>query len=277
MSAQVIVYKPSKYLEPFVKWYWEGSFNGLAKGLLSQRIIPNGFIELIIHLTDLHCDLFNYQGWTQSPDYTIIGLHSRPYEVHFPCHVKVFAIRFKPEGIYNIFGVPAAKFKEGYEDIALVLGTNFRDFCDRIREQTSAEQMIQLANNYFTNIVRQRQIDLSYVNYAAELIRQTKGLLRIDEIPDKIYISQRQLEREFKSKLGMSPKQYLRISRMNEVHRLLEENQQLNLTEIAYLSGYSDQAHFIKDFKNITGAIPTIFIKDRNQYVANSDWSPNIG
>lgn len=86
----------------------------------------------------------------------------------------------------------------------------------------------------------------------------------------RVYISQRQLEREFKNKVGISPKRYLRITRMNEVHRLLEANEQLNFTEIAYRSGYTDQAHFIKDFKKITGERPTIFVKEREQFLVNT-------
>jgi len=80
-----------------------------------MQMIPNGCLELIFHLNNLHCDLQNDNTWSQTPDYMIIGLFIQPYEVQFKNHVKVFAIRFKPEGIYNVFGVPASVLKERFE------------------------------------------------------------------------------------------------------------------------------------------------------------------
>jgi len=270
MDAKIADYTPSPALQPFVAQYWAGTFNWRQVDHQSMRVIPNGFVELIIHLTDWHCDLHSQQGWTQSPDHTIIGLHTRPYEVQFGRQVEVFAIRFKPEGVYTIFGVPAGEFKGGYDDMSLVLGSDFREFSDRIREKESTQEMVALTEEYLLKTIQRNCIDINYVNRAAELIRQTKGAVRIEELPERVYISLRQLERAFKEKIGVSPKHYLRISRINEVHRLLEEENMLNFTQVAYQSGYTDQAHFIRDYKNITGERPTIFVKERDQFIVNS-------
>ncbi len=74
MSIKVKEYQPSEYLQPFVELFWEGDFNVTKEAVLKQRVVPNGFVELIIHLSDFHCDLPTGKHWSQSPDYTIIGL-----------------------------------------------------------------------------------------------------------------------------------------------------------------------------------------------------------
>ena len=102
MQSPVTEYKPGKSLSSFVELFWSGSFHADASGRLSLQMIPNGCIELIIHLNDLHCDLENKYGWKQSPDFMILGLFTQPYEVRVSGLVKVFASRFKPEGFYNI-------------------------------------------------------------------------------------------------------------------------------------------------------------------------------
>jgi len=269
MSIFVKEYKPCNSLMPFVELYWEGSFNADATGQISLQMIPNGCLELIIHLNDLHCDLNKDDIWSQSPDYMILGLHTKPYEVQFQNLVKVFAVRFKPEGLYNVFGLPVSMFKDSYEDMTLVMGHKFRDFSHRVKEEKSVAAMIARTEIYLLNCLHGNKIDLSYVNLAADLIRKTKGI-RIDELPDKLFISQRQLEREFKDKVGISPKHYLRITRINEVLRLLDDNHEMDLTSVAYYCGYFDQAHFINDFKSITGRKPSIFIRDRDQFMVNT-------
>lgn len=261
-------YQPCESLRPFVELYWEGGFNTKASGQISMQMIPNGCLELIIHLNDLHCDLNKNDTWSQTPDYMILGLFTQPYEVQFQDYVKVFAIRFKPEGLYNIFGTPVAMFKDSFEDMTLVMGHKFRDFSHRVKEEKHTAGMIERTEHYLLSCLSSNKIDLSYVNLAADLIRKTKGI-RIEELPSKVSISKRQLEREFKGKLGISPKHYLRITRINEVLRLLNNNQEMDLTSVAYYCGYFDQAHFINDFKRITGNNPSIFIRERAQYIAN--------
>jgi AraC-like DNA-binding protein len=266
MNSLITEYESGTDLKPFVELFWEGSFNSTSSGPQSMHLIPNGCLELIIHLNDLHCDLQHIDAWYQSPDYMLIGLFTQAYEVQFRDHVKVFAIRFKPEGIYNIFGVPASLFKERFEDMSLVLGREFRDFSRALREEKSIPLMIKRAEAYLRKVLQKNNAALNYVNHAAEIIRTTKGI-RIEDLPNRVYISQRQLEREFKYKIGISPKHYLRITRMNEVMRFLSKNHAIDLTSVAYHCGYFDQAHFINDFKKITGSNPTLFIKDKGNYL----------
>ena len=106
------------------------------------------------------------------------------------------------------------------------------------------------------------------MNVAAEIIRKNKGI-KIEELAKMLFISKRQLQREFKNKVGISPKHYYRITRINEVLRLLDGDRQMDLTSVAYACGYFDQAHFINDFKRITGVRPTIFVKDQGQMIAS--------
>jgi AraC-like DNA-binding protein len=261
-------YIPCQQLKPFVELFWEGSFNLYATKPLSMQMIPTGCIELIIHLNDLHCDLEKDNTWSQSPDYMIMGLYTKPYEIRFKDFVNVFAIRFKPEGIFNIFGVPASLLMDRYEDMSLILGKEFEDYSLKIKEETSVHTMIQRTENYLLKNLLSNKINMNYVNLAANLIRSTKGV-KIKDVSSRLCISKRQLEREFKEKIGISPKHYLRIIRINEVLRLLNKGKVIDLTSVTYHCGYFDQSHFINDFKRLTGQKPTIFIRKRGQFICN--------
>ncbi|NNC35135.1 MAG: AraC family transcriptional regulator [Croceitalea sp.] len=268
MNSLLNEHMPCQQLKPFVELFWEGSFNLNATRPFSMQMIPTGCMELIIHLNDLHCDLEKDTTWSQSPDYMIMGLYTKPYEIRFKDFVNVFAIRLKPEGIYNIFGVPASLLMDRYEDMSLILGKEFVEYSHRIRQETSIHSMIRLTENYLIANLLKNKIDLNYVNLAANLIRRSKGV-KVKDLSNRLNISKRQLEREFKEKIGISPKHYLRIIRINEVLRLLNKDQVIDLTSVAYHCGYYDQSHFINDFKRITGQKPTIFIKKRGQFICN--------
>jgi AraC-like DNA-binding protein len=272
MNIQINEFAPCELLRPFVEFFWKGRFNKDSDGTLRQQVVPNGYVELVIHLSDLHCDLYKNGEWSQSPDYTVIGMHTQRYEVHFGSEVSVFGIRFKPEGFQDIFGVPAAAFGNTFDDMSHVSGKVFREFCEKIRSMTNLHAMLQLSELFLLKQLARHRLQDNYVGRAAELIRQSRGFIRIDELSKKVFVSERQLERMFRQKLGVSPKYYIRMARLNEVHRLFESGFSLNLTQLSYECGYADQAHFIRDFSAFMGIRPKFFVKNRADFIVN----PNL-
>ena len=51
--------------------------------------------------------------------------------------------------------------------------------------------------------------------------------------------------------------------------RINAANRRIMLTNLAYDHGYTDQAHFIKDFKNFTGESPAIFVREKDRFIIN--------
>jgi transcriptional regulator GlxA family with amidase domain len=66
--------------------------------------------------------------------------------------------------------------------------------------------MIRLSEKYLLGNVESSRLNLYYLNRAAEMIRRKKGLISMAELAGNAYISTRQLEREFRQKVGISPK-----------------------------------------------------------------------
>ncbi len=269
MSVKLTEYNPDPPLSSFVEFYWKGDFNTASEPLLSQLVVPNGYVELVIHLSEFHCDLFSARGWGQSPDYTVIGLYTRPYEVQFRSLVHVFGIRFKPEGIFNLFGIPASSFSERFEDMEAVLGSYFCEYCSKLRETNDTGQQIALTRSYLLKQLQKNHPEQTYLNYAADIIREMNNIVRIEELPGKVYISRRQLEREFMQKIGVTPKQYLRIARLNAINRYLQANTNQSLGALSYETGFSDQAHLTREFKSLVGVPPAKFRDAIEQYIVN--------
>lgn len=269
MNINITEHKSAVLLQPFVETYWQGQFNINRSKLFVQQVMPNGFIELIFHISSRHCYLYQHACWSQSPVYTLIGLFTKPYSVQFDDCVTTFGIRFKPEGIYNLFGIPASEFSEAYLDMACVLSKNFSDFSTRIIGQQHVEDMVSLADKFLLSSLEKHNINYYYLNRAAEYIRHTNGAIRMDELIDNVYISHRQLEREFRDKIGITPKQYIRIARLNALNRHLLKTESKDLTALSYENGFFDQAHLIREFKQFSGLPPSKFLKQIESYIVN--------
>lgn len=67
-------------------------------------------------------------------------------------------------------------------------------------------------------------------------------------------LSQRQIERLFKLWLGMTPKYYQRIVRIQKAVRLIQQGR--SLVDVAFDAGFSDQAHMTREFRAISSNTP---------------------
>lgn len=259
-------YPPSALLKPYVECYWSGTFNLDAARTASFQMVPNACLELIIHLDDLRCHFPGPDEYSPTPDFMLIGLITQAQEIRFPSTVPVFTIRFKPEALSRLFGIYSAEVLERFEDLTHMLGKDIRDFCHQIREEKQITGMIGCAEAFLLRTLEKQEPEADVVSRAAELMRYS-GEVNIREISEHVNVSQRHLERKFREVLGLSPKQYLRLTRLNRVMRVLEKNRSLDLTSVAYYCGYFDQAHFIKDFKRITGQNPSVFNRERQKFI----------
>lgn len=91
---------------------------------------------------------------------------------------------------------------------------------------------------------------------------QIDSNLSLNDISRSLDINPSYLSREFSKHFGnLSFGEYTRKLRIEKAIELINQNQ-YSLTEIAYLTGFSDQSHFTRIFKQHTGKNPSAFKKD---------------
>lgn len=139
-------------------------------------------------------------------------------------------------------------------------------------EETSAQltqEMIQagdtkariaIVEDFLLNRLSDKGTIDSIVQSTIETMFATKGGSAINAILKNDSSKRRQLEKAFKRKIGISPKQLGKVIRLQAALKRVLNRQSETLTEIAYESEYYDQAHFIKDFKEFTGTTPKKFL-----------------
>jgi AraC-like DNA-binding protein len=95
---------------------------------------------------------------------------------------------------------------------------------------------------------------------AIATLYKTQGRMRIEELAATSGLSRRQLERQFKETLGLSPKRLARLIRFEAVRDHLLADPLYRLNELPFEFGYTDQAHFIHDFKTLAAFTPGEFV-----------------
>lgn len=101
---------------------------------------------------------------------------------------------------------------------------------------------------------------------AVARIAASDGNVRVGALSEGIGVTRQHLARQFAAHVGMTVKQFARIKRAEAARALAKAAQAahprgVNWATISLQLGYYDQAHFIRDFKAVTGATPGKWIR----------------
>jgi AraC-like DNA-binding protein len=92
-------------------------------------------------------------------------------------------------------------------------------------------------------------------------IAADRGLVRVGERARALGVGPRRLQRLFAEYVGAGPKGVIRRFRMHEALARTTSGASVNWGELAVDLGYSDQAHFIRDFTTNVGIPPVAYIR----------------
>jgi AraC-like DNA-binding protein len=97
------------------------------------------------------------------------------------------------------------------------------------------------------------------VNAIVEYVEGDPRVQRVGQLCEKFAITERSLQRLTARRIGLSPKWLIQRRRLHEAAERLRAVERPDLARVAAELGYSDQAHFGRDFRAVTGLTPGEF------------------
>ena len=262
-------FQPNSDLELLISCYWSLEIPTESEAK-KQRIIPDGTIEMAFILGD---DIKRYTSEDEfilQPRSMVLGHTIRPFYIEPTGFVNTFAIRFYPYGFANFVNIPIKDLANKETPIELLFGEKTASDLERkIIEAGSTGERIEIIENFLLDKLNEKTTIDNIVKTTIEALLATNGSASISTILKEDLSKRRQLERNFRKQIGVSPKQLGKVIRLQTALKLLLNKKSENLTDIAYKSEYFDQAHFIKDFKEFTGIHPKGFLGNENMTLSS--------
>lgn len=110
---------------------------------------------------------------------------------------------------------------------------------------------------------KQTEGDKAFLNRLRQFIDEemSNGEVKVETLADKMCLSRSQLNRKVKAITGMSTLNFSSNYRLCEASRLLREQHDMIVSEIARKCGFDDAAYFARVFRQFTGQSPTAYRK----------------
>jgi AraC-like DNA-binding protein len=268
-------FPPSDILKPYIKYYW---LCDAEDDVAMEIMYPPGTIELCIDLSLGNTVRSFGSRSVRMPCLEVLGHFTNPTRATIQKGTTVLVVRFYPHASSLFLRNQVSDFTNDSIDLYDVLRNEATELYDRLMEQDSLEQKIQVVNTFLikrlmSNEKKLKSIEL--VEHICKHIFHNSESLNVEKLSKNYGFSERYIQRLFLERVGLTPKKLFTVQRFNKsLNLILSSND--SLTSIAYECGYYDQAHFIKEFKSFTGVTPSsanILIGENGPAFLNSQGS----
>lgn len=261
-TIKIPVFPLSQYVKYI--WVYESSKSTSTATNEIQTFAVEGCPIIIFHYKQpLKCKTGN-NVWKSHPQQCVIGQIKHFGEIIESGNEGMVAIVFYPDGLSSFVKIPVIELTGQIVDLEDIFGKEIKEIQEIICEAKFNENKITLIENFLLNQIRTKvnkcNADIRFAISQMQLNNKSSIL----KLASEVNMSKRNFERKFLAKVGLTPVFYNRIVRFQKAFKLINQSNNLSFTELAHSSGYYDQSHFIRDFKQFYGQVPKEFNQSQN-------------
>ncbi|MEU9519762.1 helix-turn-helix domain-containing protein [Streptomyces sp. NPDC048224] len=262
-TATGISARPAPVLREYVSSYVGFDLRGLPTGVHCGP--PGRALTAVISLSDpLEVAPGVDDGSPVTPfDSVAGGLMCRSVAIHHDGRQHGVQVALTPLGARAVYGMPSAELARRLVPLDELLGALAVELVDRLRAATTWAARFAALDELLLRAVGSDARDDHVRRVRPEVaeawrrLLAARGRVRVGAVAAELGWSRRYLTERFRGEVGLSPKTLARVLRFEHAHELAAARKPLPWGEVATVSGYADQAHLVRDWREFTGRSPT--------------------
>lgn len=264
------LFKPVPMLEQHISMIWAFENTGEVIAEDDARLVaPNGCMKLLIPFRNNVTSFIKGQAAVhREMSFIVAGQMRQPVQINPEPGGGTIGFEFKPASAALFFGGGMHELTDRVLDAREIWSGAGEWLREQFGNAASTAERVALVQRYLCRFVQERSVNKA-VEIAAQQIIRSSGLVSIQAISDELAYSRQHLTRLFKNDTGLSPKEFARIARFQQIYAKLNSRSEPEglldgLGE--WLDRYYDQAHFIREFQSFVGLTPGEYKRIRNEF-----------
>ena len=251
---------PSPY-DAFVESVFH--YKGFEPDHSIERVVPTGHVFVLFELDGFERQTFDNDTLNPNARFRgawVSGMHRNHLSISAHQNSEILVIQFKAFGAHPFLHLPMSEIADRVMPGEAMLDGELLELRDRlVREPASSEKFAVVQRWLAARFDASKAAPEPVVRVVERL--QADPVAKLSTACAGYAGSQKHLINQFKHYVGLTPKQFQRVLRFNGVFAQMQGEQSLSWADLAARCGYSDQSHFIREFKAFSGFVPEAFVK----------------
>ena len=260
--------EPTEALRPYVEAYHQAESPPGHR--IDQRVVPRGRSAMVFTLHGHYQGTLGDAPLSEIPPAIAHGQFTRYATNRFDDGHLGFLVMLNPIGWHGLTGHAADQLTNSFIDLEQELPRAARPLgglLSALRKADGFDARCRVADDVLSSVLAQRGPEppaCRLAGRAAANIEAERGRITVRELAFAMATTERTLRRAFDRVVGVSPKTYAAIVRVNRVIGQLHHSPPENWQDIVDHFGYADQSHFGREFRRYTGVSPTTYLPDEH-------------
>ena len=221
-------------------------------------VLPTGTPGLILYYGDPFVRL-GEDGPTVEPTLAVYGQRTRAVRVRATGRTGIAIVGFEPAAVSAFLRVPVRELRDRIVGLNEVENPTWAvRWRDRLLAAPDEHERVRLLCELLVERIRS-EARQPLAERAVAAIRERGGQESVEGLARRLGVSRRHLNRLFRATVGLGPKRFAEIQRFQAALRAHAVG--LSWADVAAASGYHDQAHLIRSWREITGESPARLLK----------------
>jgi AraC-like DNA-binding protein len=182
------------------------------------------------------------------------GLFAGPVTIDSFGASNCIQINFTPLGARRFFRMPMTELTDRMAGLDDVLGAEGMALRDELGNAPDWQRRFDIAEAFAMRRLAGAKEPSPEIGWAYETIAASGGRAKVASIAERIGWSRKHLARRFADEVGLGPKSVSRIVRLNRAISAARNGG--GWAGIAADCGYADQAHMVREFRELAGTSP---------------------
>lgn len=227
-----------------------------------EHLLPTGTVQLIIalHDTPFVCRPRLTASTASAPIVWSRSIVHGPQRFYYRSDPKppgtVVGVAFKPGGAAAILDLPAAELTDRHVTLEELWGLHGRALQEHLCDTHTPSAALEILEHALRERLTGRESMRPLLIHPAVAHALASPELRIADLRNASGYSARHFIALFNAAVGLPPKYYSRLQRFGTVVRRLAASP-TDLAAVAAETGYADQAHMTREFRDLAGITPT--------------------
>ena len=253
--------RPSPELAPHVYGYVQRVSDPRAPEMIEPVVARSGSMLEFQFGDQFNVPVYGLDLPNLSVPITIIGpIPARKTRIIIRGRVESLTVLFRPLGLYNLFGIPIARFTGTGTEAGGVFGAPVRALYEHLGNLRSFAARVEVLECFLTQQLNQHRFHHP-AHGALRVLASARTQTPVQHIAAQVGISTRQLERLSLDYTGLSPVVLTRLARFQKALRLRHTTGN-SWTWIAHAADFHDQMHMVREFRSLAGNTPERAIRD---------------